>query len=417
MGQTASPLKVTTTAVPFLRISPDARAGGMGDLGVATSPDPASSFYNQAKIPFAKKDLGLSLTYTPWLKDLGLNDVYLLAFSGYKKLDDQSALSMGIRYFSLGNIQFTDFNGNQLGSGHPREFAFDLGYSRKLADKLSIALAGRYIYSNLASGYAASGSTYQPGKTFAADVSLYYHGVTDAAGGWNFGLALTNLGGKIGYTNSATEKDFIPADLGLGASYTAVFNEDNKLMIGLDIHKLLVPVPPSPSGNDSVDNVNLTAYHNKSLTGSWFSSFSGENQFKTLQIADGPQPRDLMQPIEDLHAVRGDLEPEGLETQYRVDRDPDHAVFFDPDHAIELIVLPVAPLIMDMHMPRKRLKVDVVIAQPHQRLPDHLHRVRMHIPRRGSRRRSPGRIPGRVLADIRRRYGLAYLFGATTACY
>jgi len=289
LGQTANSLNVTTTAVPFLRISPDARAGGMGDLGIATSPDPASSFYNQAKIPFAKKDLGLGLTYTPWLKDLGLNDVYLLAFSGYKKLDDQSALSMGIRYFSLGNIQFTDFNGNQLGSGHPREFAFDLGYSRKLADKLSIALAGRYIYSNLASGYAASGSTYQPGKTFAADVSLYYHGVTDAAGGWNFGLALTNLGGKIGYTNSATEKDFIPADLGLGASYTAVFNEDNKLMIGLDIHKLLVPVPPSSTGNDSVDNINLTNYHNKSLTGSWFSSFSGENQFKTLQLSLGAE--------------------------------------------------------------------------------------------------------------------------------
>jgi len=289
LAQNANTLNVTTTAVPFLRISPDARAGGMGDLGIATSPDAASSFYNQAKIPFAKKDLGLGLTYTPWLKDLGLNDVYLLAFSGYKKLDDQSALSASIRYFSLGNIQFTDFNGNELGSGHPREFSFDLGYSRKLADKLSIALAGRYIYSNLASGYAASGSTYQPGKTFAADISLYYHGVTDAAGGWNFGLALTNLGGKIGYTNSAVEKDFIPADLGLGASYTAVFNEDNKLMIGLDMHKLLVPVPPAATDNDSINQVNLNNYHNKSLTGSWFGSFSGENQFKSLQFSLGAE--------------------------------------------------------------------------------------------------------------------------------
>jgi hypothetical protein len=288
-GQSANTLNVTTTAVPFLRISPDARAGGMGDLGVATSPDAASSFYNQAKIPFAKKDLGIGLTYTPWLKDLGLNDVYLLAFSGYKKLDELSALSASIRYFSLGNIQFTDFNGNELGSGHPREFSFDLGYSRKLADKLSIALAGRYIYSNLASGYAASGSTYQPGKTFAADISLYYHGVTDAAGGWNFGLAMTNLGGKIGYTNSAVEKDFIPADLGLGASYTAVFNEDNKLMIGLDVHKLLVPVPPAAGDNDSINQVNLNNYHNKSLTGSWFSSFGGENQFKSLQFSLGAE--------------------------------------------------------------------------------------------------------------------------------
>ena len=149
IGQTNS-INVTTTAVPFLRISPDARAGGMGDLGLATSPDASSGFYNLSKTPFAKKDIGIGLTYTPWLKDLGLNDVYLLAASGYKKLDENQALSLGIRYFSLGNIQFEDFNGNALGEGHPREFSFDLGYSRKLSDKLGIALAGRYIYSNLA---------------------------------------------------------------------------------------------------------------------------------------------------------------------------------------------------------------------------------------------------------------------------
>jgi Type IX secretion system protein PorV len=288
-----TPLNVTTTAVPFLRISPDARAGGMGDLGVATSPDAASTFYNQSKIPFATKDIGIGLTYTPWLKDLGLNDVYLLAASGYKKFGDEDkaqAVTGGIRYFSLGNIQFTDFSGNTLGSGHPRELSFDLGYTRKLAQKLSIGLAGRYIYSNLASGYSgASGSTYQPGKTFAADISLYYHGVTEETGGWNFGLALTNLGGKIGYTNSATDKDYIPADLGLGASYTTVFNEDNKLMIGLDMHKLLVPVPPQPTNDPTTDSANLATYHNHTIPGSWASSFSGENQFKALQFSLGAE--------------------------------------------------------------------------------------------------------------------------------
>src|SRR5579872_5213876 len=136
MGQTNN-LNVTTTAVPFLRISPDARAGGMGDLGVATTPDAASTFYNQSKIPFAKKDIGIGLTYTPWLKDLGLNDVYLLAASGYKKIGENKdqAITGSIRYFSLGNIQFTDYNGNELGSGHPREFGLDLGYARKLSDK------------------------------------------------------------------------------------------------------------------------------------------------------------------------------------------------------------------------------------------------------------------------------------------
>jgi hypothetical protein len=284
-GQT--PLNVTTTAVPFLQISPDARAGAMGDLGVATQPDASSTWYNLAKTPFNTKDIGAGLTYTPWLKDLGLQDVYLLAASGYYKFAPDQALSASLRYFSLGNIQFTDINGNQLGSGHPREMAFDVGYSRKLSDKLGIGLTGRYIYSNLASGYAAAGSTYQPGKTFAVDVSLYYHGVTVENGGWNFGLALKNLGGKIGYTNDATEKDYIPADLGLGASYTAVFNEDNKVMFGLDVHKLLVPVTPAVTGNDTVDAANLANYYSKSVPASWGASFSGEPQFKTLQFSAG----------------------------------------------------------------------------------------------------------------------------------
>jgi Type IX secretion system protein PorV len=282
-------LNVTTTAVPFLRISPDARAGGMGDLGVATTPDAASGFYNLAKTPFTQKDIGIALTYTPWLQDLGLNDVYLLAASGYKKLDDLQALSVGLRYFSLGNIQFTDFNGNELGSGHPREFAFDLGYSRKLSSKLGIALAGRYIYSNLASGYAASGSTYEPGKTFAADISLYYHGATEDKGGWNFGAALTNLGGKIGYTNSATDKDYIPADLGLGASYVMVFNEDNKVMFGIDMHKLLVPAPPQPTGVESTDSTNLANYDDMNIPSSWAHSFTGGGQFADLQFSLGAE--------------------------------------------------------------------------------------------------------------------------------
>lgn len=259
----------------------------MGDLGVATSPDAASSFYNLSKTPFAKKDIGIGLTYTPWLKDLGLNDVYLLAASGYKKLDENEALSASVRYFSLGNIDFTDYSGNPIGNGHPREFGIDLGYSRKLGDKLSVGLAGRYIYSNLAAGYAASGSTYQPGKAFAADISFFYHGATDEEGGWNFGLAITNLGTKIGYTNSATEKDYIPADLGLGATYTKVFDEDNKIMFGLDFHKLLVPAPPILTGNTTTDSANESNYHTKPLVSSWFSSFSGPGQFQDVQASVG----------------------------------------------------------------------------------------------------------------------------------
>jgi hypothetical protein len=286
-GQTT--LNVTTTAVPFLQISPDARAGGMGDLGIATHPDASATWYNLAKTPFNTKDIGAGLTYTPWLKDLGLQDVYLLAASGFYKFAPDQALSTSLRYFSLGNIQFTDINGNQLGSGHPRELAFDVGYSRKLSDNLGLGLTGRYIYSNLASGYAAAGSTYQPGKTFAVDISAYWHGETVDKGGWNFGLALKNLGGKIGYTNSAIDKDYIPADLGLGAAYTAVFNEDNKVLFGLDLHKLLVPVVPTPTGDTTTDNAALANYYSRSVPSSWGASFSGENQFKSLMFDIGAE--------------------------------------------------------------------------------------------------------------------------------
>ncbi|HEX3767438.1 MAG TPA: PorV/PorQ family protein, partial [Puia sp.] len=142
--------------MPFLRISPDARAGGLGEEGIATSPDANSAFYNLSKIPFSDYKTGIGLTYTPWLKDLGLNDVYLLAASGYHQLDENQALSASLRYFSLGSIQFSDYNGNNWGEGRPREFAFDLGYSRKLSNKLGIGLTLRYINSNLTLGAAAA---------------------------------------------------------------------------------------------------------------------------------------------------------------------------------------------------------------------------------------------------------------------
>ena len=233
------------------------------------------------------KDIGAGLTYTPWLQDLGCRMCICWA-PGYYKFAPDQALATSLRYFSLGNIQFTDINGNQLGSGHPREMAFDLGYTRKLGDKLALGLTGRYIYSNLASGYAAAGATYQPGKTFAVDISAYWHGATVEKGGWNFGIALKNLGGKIGYTNSAVDKDYIPADLGLGASYTAVFNEkDNKIMFGLDMHKLLVPVAPRPTGIPSTDSTNLANYSSWSVPESWRKSFSGEPQFQTLPFFGG----------------------------------------------------------------------------------------------------------------------------------
>ena len=268
-SQTTQPINVVTTSVPFLRISPDARAGGMGDLGVATTADANSQFYNVAKYAFAEKPSGIGVTYTPWLKDLGLNDVYLASLAGYYQLDETQAISGSLRYFSLGNIQFTDNLGNDLNTFRPREFAFDAGYSRKLSDVISLGVAIRYINSNLAGGQAVSGVSYKAGNAVAGDIGLYYKPQTEDGSGFSIGAAVTNLGSKISYTSDATQKDFIPANATVGAVYTHVSNEVNKLSFGIDIHKLLVPTPPGLG-----DSIGLVNYRSKGVVGSWFTSLT-----------------------------------------------------------------------------------------------------------------------------------------------
>ena len=263
----ANTINVVTSAVPFLRISPDARSGGMGDVGIATTPDANSAFWNLAKTPFNTNTGGVAVTYTPWLKDLGLNDVYLASLSGFYKLNENEAISSSLRYFSLGNIQFTDNLGNDLSSFRPREFAFDAGYSRKLSENLSIGIALRYINSNLASG-TINGVSYKAGSSVAGDLSLFHTGIKENGSGLNYGVTLSNLGTKISYTSDATQKDYIPANLGLGVAYTKTIDETSKITFGLDIHKLLVPTPPAVG-----DSAGLVAYRNKGVVGSWFSSF------------------------------------------------------------------------------------------------------------------------------------------------
>jgi len=285
-------INVVTTAVPFLRISPDARGGGMGETGIATNPDVNSAFWNLAKTSFNESKGGIGLTYTPWLRKLQLNDVYLATLAGYYKLSDNEAITASMRYFSLGNIEFTDQTGSSIGSFRPREFSFDAGYTRKLSDKLGLGVALRYIHSNLASGASStSGTTYKAGNAVAGDISLYYHGLNTTGEGWNFGVTLTNLGSKIGYTNDANQKDFIPANLGLGAAHTWVFDESNKFTLALDVNKLLVPTPPVITGVNSVDSANQINYRSKSSINGWFNSFSAPGGFsetlKEFQLSGG----------------------------------------------------------------------------------------------------------------------------------
>ena len=281
-------INVVTTAVPFLRISPDARSGGMGDVGLATSPDASSVFWNLGKVAFNESKSGLVATYTPWLKDL-VNDVYLASLAGYYKFDDNQAISGSLRYFSLGNIQFTDNLGNNWGSARPREFSIDFGYSRKLSDKAGLGVGLKYINSNLTGGGVTNGSTtYKAGTAVAGDIAFYYDGKDQQGDGWAFGVAMTNLGSKIDYTSNASQKDFIPANLGLGTSYTKNFNEQNKIQIGLDINKLMVPTPPT----DLSDPNAITNYRSKSVISSWFSSFGDapggfSEELKEFQVSVG----------------------------------------------------------------------------------------------------------------------------------
>ncbi|HEY8893606.1 MAG TPA: PorV/PorQ family protein, partial [Niastella sp.] len=171
-AQEKNTVNITTTAVPFLRISPDARSGGIGDAAIALSPDANSVFYNQAKIPFAKNRTAIGATYTPWLKDVADN-MYLATLAGFHQLDELQSVSASLRYFNAGDITIADYNGNKLQTASPREFAFDLGYSRKLSDKIGIGAALRYISSRLATG-SINGTSYKAGNAVAADLSAFY---------------------------------------------------------------------------------------------------------------------------------------------------------------------------------------------------------------------------------------------------
>ena len=266
-AQDGNAIKIVTTAVPFLRISPDARSGGMGDAGIAISPDANSGFYNLAKTPFAKTSSAIGATYTPWLKEVADN-MYLLTLAGFHKLDEEQALSASLRYFSAGNVALTDYNGNKLQTVNPREYAFDLGYARKLSEKFGLAAALRYIHSNLATG-SVNGINYKAGNAVAGDLSFFYNGLNEKDLGWTAGVSISNLGTKIGYTDDDNQKDFLPASIGIGAAYREAWDEDNKVTFALDVNKLLVPEVPEKAED-------MPNYRDKTVVGSWFDSFGNE---------------------------------------------------------------------------------------------------------------------------------------------
>ncbi len=244
-GYAQDELNTITTGVPFLMISPDARGGAMGDAGVASKPDGNSMYWNPAKFAFVEKPTGVSIGYSPWLREL-VDDIGLYNMTFFNRLDDIQTVSASLRYFSLGNIEFTDNQGVSLGEYQPNEWAFDAAYSRKLSDNLSLAVAGRFVYSNLTLGQDAGTSETRPGTSVAADIGMYYEDEVDVGasdGVFAFGVNISNIGAKISYTTAAQD-DFIPTNLRLGPSLRMALDSYNEIEFSLDVNKLLVPTPP-----------------------------------------------------------------------------------------------------------------------------------------------------------------------------
>ncbi len=247
-------VNTVTTAVPFLRVAPDARAGGMGDIGVASTADINSIYHNTAKLAFVPGDYGVAIHYTPWLKQL-VPDINLVGLNGYYKIKQKQTLGLGLRYFSLGNITFTDNGGNTIRNFRPYEMALDGHFARAISKNVSVAIGLRFIYSNLATGITPQGGeTIRPGISGAGDVSVYYKQPIKFKNGtksdFSFGFALTNIGSKISYTNSAI-KDFIPTNMGVGLGYHLELNEHNEIAFYYELNKLLVPTPNKIDANNN----------------------------------------------------------------------------------------------------------------------------------------------------------------------
>ena len=256
-SQSTGELNAIQTVVPFLTIAPDSRAGGMGDAGVATSPDVYSMHWNPAKFAFIDGNSGVGISYSPWLRNL-VPDINIAYLTGYKRLDSKQVLSASLLYSSLGKVPLTDEFGVWNRDIIPNEFAVDAAYSRLFTDNLSGGIAFRFIYSNLTGGGSYSGGDEtKPGTAFAADISGYYQKeITlfskDARLG--FGLNFSNIGSKMSYRPHRQTSDFVPMNMRLGTAATINLDSYNKITATIDINKLLVPSPPiySQTNPDSI---------------------------------------------------------------------------------------------------------------------------------------------------------------------
>ena len=271
-----------TTALPFLQVAADARAGGLGDQGVATSPDVFSQQWNSSKYAFSKNQIGIGVNITPYLTKL-VNDIILANLAGYYRLDERSAVSASFRYFSLGEIEFRESADAEAFIQKPNELSFDVAYSLKLSDRFAMSVAGRYLRSDLRLNTLQNSGDANAGNSFGVDITGYYQSeeipYSNFDGRWRAGFAITNIGPKLKY--SEDQESFIPTNLRVGGGFDFGIDQYNKVKVSLEFSKLLVPTPPaslSSSFNDEPTDEEIQTYDDfvksKSAIGSIFSSFN-----------------------------------------------------------------------------------------------------------------------------------------------
>ena len=281
------------TAATFLSIAPDARGGGMGDIGAATEADIYSQYWNPAKYPFNVARAGVGVSYTPWLRKL-VSDINLANVSGFYRIGNYSAVHASLNYFSLGEVFIADMNDMTI---KPYEFSFDAGYSRMLSETFSMGVNLRFILSDIKYDYTAESSA---AKAFAADIAMYHLGYFMAGNrecsmGW--GINISNIGSKLSYGGS-DNSEFIPTNLRIGLNFTIPFNEYNKFSIGVDLNKLLVPTPPKQEEGESPEDfmarVNDEGYYGISSIAGIFRSFGDapggfKEELEEIQVSVGAE--------------------------------------------------------------------------------------------------------------------------------
>ncbi len=267
------------TGAPFLRVSPDARAGGLGDMGAATSADAFSQYWNPAKYAFSKSYSGVALSYTPYMSSI-TDDVFLLNASFYTFLgqEERSTLSASLYYFNIGEIDLTELVGTQIvntGIAKPNEFSFDVSYGLRLSDTYSMAVTGRFIRSDLFNNI--DDGTVQPANTFAVDVSGFFqtprHDWNNFEGRLRAGFNVSNIGPKLDYSNSEDNAAYLPTNLRLGVGYDFIFDDFNTVALTLETNKLLVPTPTYEKDADGNEVPGTRYIPNKGVVEGMFSSF------------------------------------------------------------------------------------------------------------------------------------------------